>query len=428
VVDWDTAGEIRAAGVVLWRPGGSGAHGVQVAVIHRPKYDDWGFPKGKLEPGEHVLRAAVRETAEETGLAVTLGRRLPHLRYDYRGTTKRVDYWAATADDASRPFTANKEVDRLDWLPVAEARMRLSYPHDVELLAEFSAGPAETVPLILLRHASAGTKSDWPGDDELRPLDAEGSKEAETLVGLLRCFGAIRVVSSPTERCLATIRPYARDVGTAIETEPALLPYEDSDAQPGTAARAAPGSEGAATLADTIAAAGQPVIVCAHRENLPVLAEVVYRQLGAPMPAGQRLAKAEFLVLHTAGGKLAGAERHHPGGDGLVAPSGRAGSAPIAGPARPVPHVARRLPVERGRQCALEDQQPALDLDPGASAVSPEPVAGQHPVARHDDRDRVGTHDLPDGAGGRNATLCLQADASSQRAVADRLPVTDRSG
>ena len=71
------ADEVRAAGAVLWRPAGGGS---QVALVHRPKYDDWSFPKGKLDPGEHVLLAAVREVAEETGLRVTLGRRLPPVR------------------------------------------------------------------------------------------------------------------------------------------------------------------------------------------------------------------------------------------------------------------------------------------------------------------------------------------------------------
>jgi 8-oxo-(d)GTP phosphatase len=342
------AGEVRAAGVVLWRPDGSQAPAGQVALVHRPKYDDWSFPKGKVEPGEHVLRTAVRETAEETGLPVTLGRRLPHVRYAYRGGTKRVDYWAATTEDAFLSFTANKEVDRLDWLPVAEARTRLSYAHDIAVLAEFSAGPARTVPLILLRHASAGSKSDWPGDDQHRPLDAEGRQDAEALAALLGSFGAARPVSSPAERCLATVRPYADGLSTDIETEPALLPREDSGMDLLSAAEDLAGSAGVAALADRLAAAGQPVVVCAHRENLPVLATAVYRHLGADMPAEQRLAKAEFLVLHTAHGQLTGSERHHPGGDGLA--DGRRSGAQIrlntrqSPPRARAPHAAKARP------------------------------------------------------------------------------------
>src|SRR5580704_8961282 len=95
------ADEVRAAGAVVWRPAASGS---QVALVHRPKYDDWSFPKGKLEPGEHVLLAAVREVAEETALQVTLGRRLAPVRYLNDGVPKRVDYWVARVTGALAGF------------------------------------------------------------------------------------------------------------------------------------------------------------------------------------------------------------------------------------------------------------------------------------------------------------------------------------
>ncbi len=191
-----TAGEIRAAGAVLWQPAGSGT---RVALVHRPKYDDWGFAKGKLEPGEHVLLAAVREVAEETGLPVTLGRRLPPVRYEGDGVPKRVDYWAAEVDPDGRGpgFSANAEIDEVRWLAASAAAGQLSYRRDAETLADFRAGPHRTVPLILVRHASAGRKPDWHSSDETRPLDGRGKKEARFLALLLRCFGVSRVVSSP---------------------------------------------------------------------------------------------------------------------------------------------------------------------------------------------------------------------------------------
>jgi 8-oxo-dGTP pyrophosphatase MutT (NUDIX family) len=321
MADQDTAGEIRAAGVVLWRPGASHAPGVEVALIHRPKYDDWSFPKGKLEPGEHVLRAAVRETAEETGLTVTLGRRLPHVRYAYRDAAKRVDYWAAAAD-ASRPFTANKEVDRLDWLPVPEARTRLTYPHDVELLDEFSAGPTQTEPLIFLRHASAGSRSDWTGDDEARPLDPVGVEDAADLAGLLRCFGVIRVVSSPAERCQATVRPYAQVAGVQVELDATLALTSGDGARPAV--------DEVAALAARLVVAGKPVVVCAHRENMPALLAGACAQLGSAPPAGPPVKKAEFVVLHAAGEKLVATERHQGGGGLAMARMFTAAARPAA--------------------------------------------------------------------------------------------------
>ncbi|RAG84601.1 DNA mismatch repair protein MutT [Streptacidiphilus pinicola] len=120
---------IKAAGVVLWR---EGAGGLELALVHRPKYDDWSFPKGKLEPGEKHREAALREAREETGLTVLLGRRLPTQHYLVRDRIKRVRYWSATV--LTGVFTPNREVDSLRWLPVAEVRARLSYEHDRALV------------------------------------------------------------------------------------------------------------------------------------------------------------------------------------------------------------------------------------------------------------------------------------------------------
>ncbi len=301
---------VLAAGAVLWRPAGAGG---QIALVHRPKYDDWSFPKGKLDPGEHVLLAAVREVAEETGLRVTLGRRLPPVRYAACGVRKRVDYWAATVTDVaaqSVPFAASREIDAMAWLAASRAAARLSYERDAQLLAAFRAGPARTVPLILLRHASAGRKAEWGKDDRSRPLDVRGRKDAATLAELLSCFGgkAAKVVSSPAERCLATVRPYAARAGAEIATEPAL------EVRKGSAADAAEAGdrEAAKTVAE-LTAANRPVVICAHRENLPLLLEAACAELGAEHKPVKPLRKGEFLVLHRANGKLAALERYGTG-------------------------------------------------------------------------------------------------------------------
>ena len=291
---------------MLWRPAGTGA---QVALVHRPKYDDWSFPKGKLDPGEHVLLAAVREVHEETGLRVTLGRRLPPVRYWAGGSRKRVDYWAATAASPGGSFAPTSEIDAVAWPAASRAAARLSYQRDVETLAAFRAGPLRTVPLILLRHASAGRKSDSRRDDRSRPLDDRGTKDAVVLADLLCCFGGagstpVRVISSPAERCAATVRPYATRAGVEIETEPALEVSKNG---------AADDPEGAKTVAQ-LAAADQPVVICAHRENLPLLLEAACAELGADSRAVDPLRKGEFLVLHRADRKLAALERHRVDG------------------------------------------------------------------------------------------------------------------
>ena len=327
--------EIRAAGAVMWRPADAG---VEVALVHRARYDDWSFPKGKQFPGEHLLLTAVREVAEETGMQAILGRPLSAARYESSGRPKRVDYWVGRpGSDGRSPFLANDEVDALAWLPLPLARDRLSYPHDLALLDEFASVPVDTVPLVFLRHAAAGHKGDWPGDDLDRPLDGRGAADADRLAGLLACFGPCRVISSAAERCVATVRPYAALVGSPVALEPAFTigPGGDGDAPggdppggeplaggllaggapgggaPGGAASLSlvSGGVAAAAVAD-IVAARIPALICAHGENLPLLIMDACAALGAAAPDRLSLPNSGFWVLHAAGGTLAAAERH----------------------------------------------------------------------------------------------------------------------
>ena len=148
-------------------------------------------------------------------------------------------------------------MDALDWLPVPAARGMLSYPHDDRVLDEFAAAPADTVPLVLLRHASAGGKDTWPGNDLDRPLDAGGAAESDLLARLLSCYGPCRVISSAAERCVATVRPYAALTGAKVEIEPALTV--------GPARGAGPGRLRGTWLrgGGAVVAGGLPAVVCA---------------------------------------------------------------------------------------------------------------------------------------------------------------------
>ncbi|WP_461030395.1 NUDIX hydrolase [Streptomyces sparsus] len=121
---------VRAAGCVLWRPSPHGPP--EVALVHRPRYDDWSFPKGKLDRGETAARAAVREVLEETGMACRLGARLPSAHYRANGLPKEVSYW--TAEALGGVFVPNDEVDRLLWLPPEAAAEHLTHPRDRDLL------------------------------------------------------------------------------------------------------------------------------------------------------------------------------------------------------------------------------------------------------------------------------------------------------
>jgi len=132
VVDPEAA-EVKAAGGVVWRPAGDT---VAIAVIHRPRYDDWSLPKGKLDPGESWEEGALREVEEEIGIRARLGEELTPVGYDDRkGRAKVVRYWLMEPED-ERAFTPNDEVDELRWLAPDEAVGVLSYPHDVDLVNE----------------------------------------------------------------------------------------------------------------------------------------------------------------------------------------------------------------------------------------------------------------------------------------------------
>jgi 8-oxo-(d)GTP phosphatase len=322
------AGEVLAAGAVLWRARGGG---IETALVHRPRYDDWSFPKGKSLPGEHVLLTAVREVEEETGVRPVLGRRLASQRYPVDGRPKRVEYWAARPA-AAEQFTPGDEVDALAWLPLPAARERLSYPRDVAVLDSFTAGPADSAPVILLRHASAVGKQEWweagHPDDRGRPLSGPGREQSLALAGLLGAFAPAQVISSATRRCLDTVAPYAGRAGVPVEAEPAFTV---------TSTAAAHGEAGWAATQDAqrrITAAARsrrPVIICAHRQNLPWLLAQACAAAGVPVPDGPPLHRGGFWVLQMAGGRLASAEQHQVEADQAGAETGS--DQPGAGPA-----------------------------------------------------------------------------------------------
>jgi 8-oxo-(d)GTP phosphatase len=302
--------EIRAAGAVLWR---GGPRGIETALVHRPRYDDWSFPKGKAEPGEHVLLTAVREVAEEAGVRVALGRRLATTYYVTEGRPKRVDYWAARPVSPDG-FAPGDEVDALSWLPLPAASQKLSYARDLTVLGEFAAGPADTTPVILIRHADAVGRKAWRQaghtDDLARPLSAKGQADAQALSQILSSFASGRVISSGAQRCLATVAPYAALTGAVVETEPELTiggPAAEPDGPEWTPA------EAAGRWITGIATGGEPAVICAHRQNLAWLLDRACAALGAPVPSGPPVHKGAFWVLQVSDGRLASAEHHQPG-------------------------------------------------------------------------------------------------------------------
>ncbi|WP_418064108.1 NUDIX hydrolase [Pimelobacter simplex] len=287
--------DILAAGVVAFRPGR------EVLLVHRPKYDDWSFPKGKLDRGEHPTAAAVREVAEETGVHVRLGPPLPDQRYPVARRMKTVHYWTGrvVGDDDVSAYRPNDEIDQVAWVPLADAPERLSYDRDRETLADALRVRRKTHAVVVLRHARARSRSAWRGPDAGRTLLKVGEAEADRLVPLLAAYGVTRVLTSTSTRCVQTVRPYAETAGYPFDLRPRLT---EENAAPRPVAKIVH------ELLDGDGATAENAVLCTHR---PVLA-LVYDAAGVELAPDDGLAPAEMLVLHVRKGRIVAVERHQP--------------------------------------------------------------------------------------------------------------------
>ncbi|MFM6977862.1 MAG: NUDIX hydrolase [Micrococcales bacterium] len=260
---------VVAAGAILWR---IEKDELKVAIIHRSRYDDWSWPKGKLDKGETIAEAAVREIREETGLKVTLGVHLAEINYQLpNGNNKQVHYWAAQVSDkalSNTKFKPSEEVEKVDWKTIPQARKLLSYEFDYvplnNLVALHDAGLLETKPLIVLRHAKAMARSDWRGgkavDDGRRPLHEFGKQQAKALIPTIASFGPKQVVSSPWKRCKDTVAPYAIKKKLAIIERHQL-------SELGNAKRPSRTSD----VIEDFVERSKSVVICSHRPSLPTI-------------------------------------------------------------------------------------------------------------------------------------------------------------
>jgi 8-oxo-dGTP diphosphatase len=245
---------VEAAGGVVIR-GAPGAR--EVLLIHRPRYDDWSLPKGKLDDAESHEEAAVREVEEETGWRCSLGARLPEARYvDPSGRPKRVRYWLMRPDheDDWRP---TDEVDDRRWAPQGDAAGTLSYDHDRGIL---EAAAALDDPISLVRHAKAMPRDAWHEDDDRRPLTEKGLRQAAGLRAQLGLTDARQVVSSPASRCIQTVEPLARDLDRSVEIVESL--------REGTPARRA---------LDAIRSLAGPSVACTHGDVVAAIVRSIPR-------------------------------------------------------------------------------------------------------------------------------------------------------
>lgn len=279
---------------------------MQVALVHRPRYGDWSWAKGKLDPAEEWPVAAVREVFEETGFHVRLGRTLPTSEYtvpDQGGqpTTKECRYWAAEVVGGDGALV--NEIDEVAWLEVPTAMTRLSYARDHDQLRALEradrAGTLTTWPLLMIRHARARSRPGWAASDPLRPLNPRGRERAKALIPILAAYGVSRVVTSPSVRCLDTVLPYAVAAGKRARLKSGLSEEgfaEQPDRAPYHLTR--------------LLERGHAAVVCSHGPVLPVLLE----QLSAITDSNESQAvvalseaahtgmgKGEAVVVHLVG-------------------------------------------------------------------------------------------------------------------------------
>lgn len=278
---------IRAAGVVLMR---RARGGVQLCLVHRPRQNDWSLPKGKADGGELMPETARREALEETGFDVLLGAPLTQQRYQVDGGPKTVDYWVAQVRPGGPGFKPNREVDRIDWVPLAKARSRLTYPRDRQLVLEGVSMPHSS-PLIMLRHTQAVKRSDFSGSkDTRRPLTKAGRAQARALVPLLDAFGVVAVHSSDSKRCMQSVAPFAAARATHINEEP-LLSEELFDRRPKVSLR----------RLRVLAARPKATLICTHRPVLPEALATLAQEFGLkPRMAALRapLDPGALVILH----------------------------------------------------------------------------------------------------------------------------------
>lgn len=205
---------ILAAGALVWRK--SKEKKIEIAVIHRPKYNDWTIPKGKVELNESSIACAYREVIEETSIETEFGMYLGEVKYQSLDGPKQVSFWSAQVVKENT-FTPNSEVDAIKWVEAAKAAKFLSLESDKEILSKFNKLKYESKPLVLLRHAKALSRDEWQGDDDDRPLDSLGQMQAKRLLSIYQAFNLEQIHTSDAIRCYDTVEPMAKALGLRLE-------------------------------------------------------------------------------------------------------------------------------------------------------------------------------------------------------------------
>jgi len=255
---------IRAAGAVLWRY--SANKKIEIALVHRPRYDDWSLPKGKVEEKESHIACAYREVLEETGYASIFGPQIGQAMYKVPEGKKVVRYWSAQAIGEPVGTIDKNEIDEILWLEVKEARKKLTLDDDRAIVDFFIEFGVQTTPLVLLRHAKALKRDEWDGEDSDRPLDNLGQLQAKRLLPQFYPYSISEIHSSDAYRCMQTVEDLTRalDLNTIIGLDLSEDMYSKD-------------KEAALDYVSTLMQEGNHAVICSHN---PILPKVLKKLVG----------------------------------------------------------------------------------------------------------------------------------------------------
>ena len=277
---------ILAAGAVLWRK--SEKKKIEVLIIHRPKYDDWTFPKGKAEIGEPLIACAYREVLEETNIETAFGPYLGEVEYLTNDGKKKVSFWSAKVVK-EKDFKPNTEVDQLKWVEVTKVKELLTLDTDRKILEQFLKIEPDTKPLILLRHAKAVTRDEWQGEDDDRPLDSYGQNQAKRLLAMYQVFNLEQIHSSDAVRCYDTVVAIAKGLNIKLEVTGKLSESTFKKDK-----------EKAFDYAKDLIKLNESVLLCSHNPILPKMLNKLTKKSEVDADEG-KLLPADGWVIHRIG-------------------------------------------------------------------------------------------------------------------------------
>ena len=277
---------ILAAGAVLWRKGEKKK--IEVLIIHRPKYDDWTFPKGKAEIGEPLIACAYREVLEETNIETAFGPYLGEVEYLTNDGKKKVSFWSAKVIK-EKEFNSNAEVDQLKWVEVTKVKELLTLDTDRKILEQFLRIEPDTKPLVLLRHAKAVTRDEWQGEDDDRPLDSYGQNQAKRLLAMYQVFNLEQIHSSDAVRCYDTVVAIAKGLNIKLEVTGKLSESTFKKDK-----------EKAFDYAKDLMKLNESVLLCSHNPILPKMLNKLTKKSEVDADEG-KLLPADGWVIHRIG-------------------------------------------------------------------------------------------------------------------------------